>query len=37
MDILFKIFLALHILGGGVGLVAGTINIILKKGFPDIG
>lgn len=28
----FNIFLALHIAGGGIGLLSGTINIIRKKG-----
>ena len=32
MEILFKIFLVLHILGGSVGLVTGTINLIRRKG-----
>jgi uncharacterized membrane protein len=32
MEILFKILLLLHIFGGGVGLLSGTINIIRKKG-----
>jgi len=31
MDILFKIFLIIHIIGGSVGLITGTINIIRKK------
>ena len=32
MDILFKIFLVLHIIGGSVGLFTGTINLIRRKG-----
>ncbi len=32
MQILFKIFLVFHILGGAIGLFTGTLNIILKKG-----
>jgi uncharacterized membrane protein len=32
MDILFKVFLTLHIIGGSIGLFTGTINIIRKKG-----
>ena len=32
MDILFKTFLALHILGGATGLITGTINMVRKKG-----
>jgi len=32
MNIIFKAFLILHIIGGSVGLLAGTINIIRKKG-----
>jgi len=32
MEILFKVLLLLHIFGGGVGLLSGTINIIRKKG-----
>jgi uncharacterized membrane protein len=32
MDLLFKILLAFHILGGTVGLTCGLINIIRKKG-----
>lgn len=32
MKTLFNIFLALHIIGGAVGLFSGTINIIRKKG-----
>ncbi len=28
----FFVFLTLHIIGGGVGLVSGTLNLILKKG-----
>ena len=31
MDTLFKIFLIIHIIGGSVGLITGTINIIRKK------
>ena len=31
MDI-FRFILALHILGGGIGLISGTIVLILKKG-----
>jgi len=32
MVILFRIFLALHILGGCLGLITGTLNVIRKKG-----
>ena len=32
MDILFKIFLALHIVCGATGLISGTVNIVRKKG-----
>jgi uncharacterized membrane protein len=32
MDILFKVMLALHILGGSTGLITGAINLIRKKG-----
>ena len=32
MDIVFKIILTLHILGGTVGLIAGTTNLVRKKG-----
>ena len=32
MQTLFQIFLVLHITGGAVGLLSGTINIIRKKG-----
>ena len=32
MDNLFKIILALHILGGGIGLTAGTVNMFRPKG-----
>jgi len=32
MDILFKTFLVLHIIGGSVGLFTGTINLVCKKG-----
>ena len=32
MDILFKTFLALHIIGGTIGLFAGTINLVRIKG-----
>lgn len=32
MNILFKVFLVLHILSGTLALVSGTINIIKKKG-----
>jgi uncharacterized membrane protein len=31
-NILFKILLGIHITGGGVGLMAGTINMFRKKG-----
>jgi uncharacterized membrane protein len=31
MDI-FRFILALHILGGSIGLISGTIVLILKKG-----
>jgi uncharacterized membrane protein len=32
MDTLFKVLLALHIIGGTVGLTCGLINIVRKKG-----
>lgn len=32
MEYIFKLLLALHIMGGSVGLIAGTISIIRKKG-----
>lgn len=32
MEILFKTFLVLHIIGGSVGLFTGTINLVCKKG-----
>jgi len=32
MNILFKVFLILHIIAGTLGLISGTINIIYKKG-----
>jgi uncharacterized membrane protein len=32
MDFLFKIFLAIHILGGSIGLLSGTLIMILPKG-----
>jgi uncharacterized membrane protein len=32
MDILFKSFLTLHIIGGTAGLFTGTINLVRKKG-----
>jgi uncharacterized membrane protein len=32
MDIVFKTFLTLHIIGGSVGLFTGTINLIREKG-----
>ncbi|HWW43289.1 hypothetical protein [Pedobacter sp.] len=32
MDVLFKVFLILHIVAGTIGLISGTINIIGKKG-----
>ena len=32
MDTLFNTFLVLHIIGGGTGLITGTINIAHKKG-----
>ena len=32
MDILFKTFLILHIIGGSVGLFTGTINLLRRKG-----
>ena len=32
MDNLFKIVLAIHILGGGIGLTAGTVNMFRPKG-----
>jgi hypothetical protein len=28
----FFVFLVLHIIGGGVGLVSGTLNLVMKKG-----
>jgi hypothetical protein len=27
-----SVFLVLHIIGGGVGLVSGTLNLVMKKG-----
>ena len=32
MDIVFKIFLTLHIIGGAVGLLTGTFNLVRRKG-----
>jgi uncharacterized membrane protein len=32
MDILFKTFLTLHVIGGSIGLLTGTINLVRKKG-----
>ena len=32
MDIIFKVTLILHIVGGAVGLLTGTLNLIGKKG-----
>ncbi len=32
MDILFTLFLILHILGGLTGLLAGSVNLLMKKG-----
>lgn len=32
MDILFKTFLTLHVIGGFVGIFTGTINLVRKKG-----
>lgn len=32
MELLFKIFLMLHIAGGATGLTTGTLNIVRKKG-----
>ena len=32
MDLVFKIILTLHIIGGSFGLIAGTINLIRQKG-----
>ena len=32
MQIIFKILLTLHIIGGALGLVTGTINLVRKKG-----
>jgi len=32
MKLLFTIFLVLHITGGAIGLITGTINILKKKG-----
>ncbi len=32
MDNFYKLFLALHIIGGSVGLFTGTINLVRKKG-----
>ena len=32
MNIIFKVFLILHIVGGSVGLLSGLLNIIRKKG-----
>ena len=32
MELIFKIILTLHIIGGALGLITGTINLIRKKG-----
>ena len=32
MEIIFTLFLGLHILGGSIGLITGTINVIREKG-----
>ncbi|MCC7245639.1 MAG: hypothetical protein IT269_08175 [Saprospiraceae bacterium] len=32
---MFNLILALHILGGGISLIAGTLVLILKKGTPQ--
>lgn len=32
MDYIFKILLVMHIIGGSIGLIAGTVSIIRKKG-----
>jgi uncharacterized membrane protein len=32
MNTIFKVFLILHIVGGAVGLIAGILNLIRKKG-----
>jgi uncharacterized membrane protein len=32
MDIIFKVFLSLHIVGGSVGLLTGMLNLIRQKG-----
>ncbi|MDE3252396.1 MAG: hypothetical protein KGO92_06290 [Bacteroidota bacterium] len=32
MEILFNTFLTLHILGGSIGLLTGTINLVRRKG-----
>ncbi len=32
MEPIFQVFLILHILGGSIGLIAGTINLIQRKG-----
>jgi len=32
MDTFFTIFLVLHIIGGSVGLLTGSINLVMRKG-----
>lgn len=32
MDIIFKMFLTIHIIGGAIGLVTGILNMVAKKG-----
>jgi uncharacterized membrane protein len=32
MEIIFKVFLFIHIISGAVGLLSGTLNVINKKG-----
>src|SRR5688572_28074925 len=32
MDIIFTTFLTLHIIGGSLGLLTGTINLVRRKG-----
>lgn len=36
MDFLFNTLLVLHIVGGTVGLLAGAINLLRKKGIKTI-
>lgn len=32
MHSIFTVFLVVHIIGGGIGLISGSVNILLKKG-----